>query len=202
MSVAQTNIQLYNQLRGRGLPLEDLLLVQRAYELLTTLYSGFYQADGKPFVAHPVGVASIVAELGQPAEIVAVALLHAVYDNAGWGDGRDGGPTPERRAAVRDAVGGRAEELVVRFHEIRIEPKKIADQRRVLAELDDSDRRLMLVALADHLEKYVDLGALYFGDDSDLVRCVPLIGGTHYAYCQCHQDSLHPYAKSCGRGER
>src|SRR5204863_588058 len=52
----------------------------------------------------------------------------------------------------------------------------------------------------------LSLGRAEIGDngslDSDLVRCVPLIGGTHYAYCQCHQDSLHPYAKSCGRGER
>ena len=52
----------------------------------------------------------------------------------------------------------------------------------------------------------LSLGRAEIGDngslDSDLVRCVPLIGGTHYAYCQCHQDSLHPYAKFCGRGER
>jgi (p)ppGpp synthase/HD superfamily hydrolase len=174
--VAQTNIQLYNQLRARGLPLDDLLLVQRAYELTAALYPGYYQADGKPFVAHGVGVASIVAELGEPAEIVAVGLLHAVYENADWGDGRDGGATPSRRRLVREAVGRRVEELMVRFGEVRVHPETIEDDRRALAELDDTERRLVLVAVADHLEKYVDLGALYFGDRDDLTRWTDRIG--------------------------
>ena len=176
MDVAQTNIQLYNQLRARGLPLDDLVLIRRAYELLTALYPGFYQADGKPFVAHPVGVASILAELGQPAEILAVALLHPVYDKADWGDGHDEGATPSRRGLVRDTVGERVEELVVRFGEVRLHPDTIEDDRRAIAELDETERRLVLVAVVDHLEKYVDLGALYFGDDSDLVRWTERVG--------------------------
>jgi (p)ppGpp synthase/HD superfamily hydrolase len=175
--IAQTNIQLYNQLRARGLPLDELVLVHRAYELLTTLYPGCYQADGKPFVSHPVGVASIVAELDQPAEIVAVGLLHAVYENADWGDGPDGGATPSRRRLVREAVGERVEELIVRFGELRVRPETIEEDRRALAELDETERRLMLVAVADHLEKYVDLGALYFGDGDDLARWTDRIGG-------------------------
>ena len=75
MQVAQTNVQLYNQLREKGLQLDDLVLVHRAYEFLTTLYPGYFQADGKPFVAHGVGVASILAEIDQPAQIVAVGLV-------------------------------------------------------------------------------------------------------------------------------
>jgi (p)ppGpp synthase/HD superfamily hydrolase len=176
VTVAQTNIQLYNQLRRAGHPNEDLVLVHGAYELLTTLYPGHYQADGKPFVAHCVGVASIAAELGQPAEIVAFALLHNVYANSDFGDGRGAGATPSRRSLVREAVGARVEELIVRFGEVRIHPDTIESDRRALAELDETGRRLVLVALADHLEKYVDLGALYFGDDSDLVRWTDRIG--------------------------
>jgi hypothetical protein len=162
MRVAQTNIQLYNQLRERGSPLSDLLLVHRAYELLTALYSGCFYPDGRPFVAHAVGVASILAELGQPAEVLALGLLHNVYGNGDFGDGRGPGATLARRRVVREAVGEQVEELVARFRDVGIQWKPIADVRRTLPERDEAERLLILVDLADFLEKYVDFGALYF----------------------------------------
>ena len=163
MEIAQTNVQLYNQLRERGLALDDLIVVHRAYELLTTLYPGYFQADGKPFVAHGVGVASILAELDQPTDIVAAGLLHNVYGNGDFGDGRGGGATTFRRRVVRKAVGERIEHLIARFVDVRIKPKSIAETRRALPQRDEDDRRLILVELADHLEKYSGLGVLYFG---------------------------------------
>ena len=44
-----------------------------------------------------------------------------------------------------------------------------------------ADRRVLdwpsdVVAIADHLEKYVDLGVLYFGDDRDIVSWTRRIG--------------------------
>lgn len=176
MRIAQTNIQLYNQLREQGLDRRELVLVHDAYELLTTLYPGYYQGDGKPFVAHGVGVASILAELGQPADIVAMGLLHGVYGNGDFGDGADGRPTPSRRAIVREAVGPEVEQLVFRFTQLRLHPDTIDDDRRTLAELDETGRRLQLVAIVDHLEKYVDLGVLYFGDNAEIVEWTERIG--------------------------
>jgi hypothetical protein len=176
LTVAQTNIQLYNQLRRRGVGRDDLVLIRRAYELLTTLYAGYYQADGKPFVAHGVGVASIMAELGQPADIVATALLHGVYGNADFGDGRASGVTDFRRRVVRDAVGEGVERLVLRFTELRLHPDTIERDRGALAELDETGRRLQLLAVADHLEKYVDLGVRYFGDGADIESWTDRIG--------------------------
>jgi hypothetical protein len=176
MRIAQTNIQLYNQLRDARRPLEDLVLVHRAYEFLTTLYAGHYQADGKPFVAHGVGVASILSSLDQPAEILAVGLLHNVYGNADFGDGRIGGVTPFRRRFVREAVGERIEDLLVRFRGLRISPGTSEDVRRSLPELDETERRLVLVELADHLEKYVDLGVLYFGENDWIIDADGRIG--------------------------
>jgi hypothetical protein len=32
---------------------------------------------------------------------------------------------------------------------------------------------LVLVAIVDHLEKYVDLGVLYFGDSAEIVELLP-----------------------------
>ena len=176
MTVAQTNIQLYNQLRRHGLSREELVLIHRGYELVASLYSGYYQGDGKPFVAHGVGVASIVAELGQPTEIVAMALLHGVYGNGDFGDGRPSGTTPERRQLLREAVGAEVEELVFQFHRQRPGPDTIEAVRSRVGELDDTERRLQLVAVVDHLEKYVDLGVLYFGDDEDIAGWTRRIG--------------------------
>src|SRR3954468_20660650 len=102
MRVAQTNIQLYNQLRERGMPLDDMALVHRAYELLISLYTGCFQGDDKPFVAEGRGPApgSSLAEIGQPGEARACGMLHNVYGNGIFGD-RDGpGPTPKRRRLV------------------------------------------------------------------------------------------------------
>src|SRR4051795_951805 len=144
MRVAQTNVQLLNQLRDAAWPLDDLIAVQRAYELLTTLYPGYFQADGKPFVCHGVGVASILAELGQPAEIVAVGLLHNIYGNADFGDDGAPGATPARRRLVRDAVGPDVEGMLARFVEMRIRPHTIEEARRELERRDEAERRLML----------------------------------------------------------
>ena len=166
MRIAQTNIQLYNELREAGRPLDDLVAVHRAYELLATLYPGYYQADGKPFVAHGVGVASILGRLDQPADILVVGLLHNAFGNADFGDGRAPGVTPARARVIRDGVGERVEALLERFREVRLRLDTLDDIRRSLPERTEIDRQLILVELADHLEKYVDLGLLYFGDNA------------------------------------
>jgi (p)ppGpp synthase/HD superfamily hydrolase len=176
VKIAQTNLQLFNQLRERELPLDELVEIRRAYELLTTLYAGHYQADGKPFAAHGVGVASILAWLDQPAEIVAMGLLHNIYGNADFGDGLEFTITPARRKLVINAVGPRVEQLLGRFQELRPAMQTIEDVRRELPGWNESDRSLVLVELADHLEKYVDLGVLYFGENDWIVGRTDSVG--------------------------
>jgi hypothetical protein len=170
MRVAQTNLQLYNQLRERGMPLGDMVLVHRAYELLISLYTGCFQGDDKPFVAHGIGTASILAEIGQPAEVLAFGMLHNVYGNGIFGD-RDGpGPTPKRRRLVREAMGERIESLIADFPERRANESRLDDIRAAVPELDADHRMTLLVDLAEHMEKYVDLGALYYGDPDWMAR--------------------------------
>jgi len=175
--IAQTNIQLYNQLREGGLPLEDLVAVHRAYELLTELYSGRFQADGKPFVAHGVGVASILAELDQPNEFLSVGLLHNIYGNGDFGDGRLGCVTASRRRLVREAVGNRIEQLLARFPDIRIWRQTIGEIRRTLPDRDQDERRLIIVDLADYVEKCLDLGVLYYGNNDWMLGAIDRSGG-------------------------
>ena len=174
--IAQTNIQLYNQLRHQQRSDEELATVHRAYRLCAELYSGYFQADGKPFVAHSVGVASIMAELNQSAEMIAVALLHNVYGNGDFGDGRGSAATEKRRRRVRRAVGAPIESLLCRFRNLRINPRTIDEFRRRVDDLDAIDRKLLLIDLADYLEKYVDDGVFYYGDGSWVTNRVKQFG--------------------------
>ena len=176
--VAQTNLQLYNQLRAQGYSDEDLLVVHRAYEFLTTIYPGYYQADGKPFVAHTVGVASILAQLQLPTEFIAAGLLHNIYGNGDFGDGRRVVATARRRRIVRKAVGDRIEFLIERFPRCRVRPKSTPDILSRIDQFDEIDKKLIVMDLADYLEKYIDLGICYWGDSQSEADTVAQHGET------------------------
>lgn len=164
-SIAQTNIQLYNQLRHQGRSLDELALVKRCYQLAVSLYSGNFQADGKPFVAHVTGVASVVAQLGLPAEIVGAACIHNAYGNGDFGDGLLHTANPRRRRIVREAVGPEVEGCIHRFMAVRLTEKSMLDIPARLDGLDERDRNLIAMELADILEKHADHGVLYYGDN-------------------------------------
>ena len=165
MDVAQTNLQLYNQLRREDRTLEELQLIHRAYEFTTTIYGAYLQPDGKPFLSHSVGVASIVAQLGLPIDFVAAAIAHNIYVNGDFGDGRSSSATRSRRRLVIDHLGERIEDLIFRFKDYRLTLRTIDDLLARLDGFDEDERHLLLMDLADHLEKYVDLGVLYYGQD-------------------------------------
>jgi hypothetical protein len=125
--IAQTNLQLYNQLRREGRPPADLALIRRCYELSVVLYTGRFQGDGKPFVAHTVGVAGIVSQLGVSSIVVGAACIHNVYGNGDFGDGGWESASPERRRFVRDAVGEEVEECMYRFRSFRLHKETIEE---------------------------------------------------------------------------
>ena len=164
--IAQTNLQLYNQLRLEGRPPDDLALIRRCYELSVKLYSGAFQADGKPFVAHTTGVASIVGHLGVSSVVVGAACIHNVYGNGNFGDGQSEIASSRRRRVVENAVGAEVEACIYRFRSFRLNSSSIGEIASRLDQLDGLDRDLVAMDLADHLEKYVDYGVLYFGDGS------------------------------------
>jgi len=163
---AQTNVQLYNELREQGRGPEAFALARRCYDFSSIAYSGHYQADGKPFVCHCVGVASIVAALGLPDEFVGAALLHNVYGNGDFGDDQAHVVTPRRRQRLTEAVGEPVARLAERFRRFRVSPATLSALEEGLPGLDETDRNLLTLDLTDHLEKHLDLGVLYYGDGS------------------------------------
>ena len=176
--VAQTNLQLYNQLRAQGYSDEQLAVVHRAYEFLITIYPGYYQADGKPFVTHCVGVASILGYLNFPIAFVAVGLLHNIYGNGDFGDGLSHVATRHRRRIVREAVGERIEAAIDRFPQSRIKQNTLPNLISSLDQLDEIGKKLVVIDLADYLEKYVDLGVCYWGNSRWVTDAVGKHGET------------------------
>jgi hypothetical protein len=176
--IAQTNLQLYNQLRSQNYNDEELVVIHRAYEFLIRIYPGYYQADGKPFVAHTVGVASILGYLNFPTDFIAVGLLHNIYGNGDFGDGRRRVATKRRRRIVREAVGETIEAAIERFPKCRIKWTTLPNLISSLDELDEDRKKLLVIDLADYLEKYVDLGISYWGNSGSLRDHVAEYGHT------------------------
>jgi len=108
-SYAQTNIQLFNQLRREGYSNTDLSLVRDAYELAMVLYSCRFLPSGRPFIAHVVRTASILAALHLSAQVVAAGLLHNAYGTGDFGDG-SGGISTAKRALISRVLSPEVEE--------------------------------------------------------------------------------------------
>ena len=114
MQYAQTNVQLYQQLLGANWAEDDLRHVQSAYRLALRVVASHYHASERPFLAHLVGVASILAKHGAHCTVVSAGLLHSVYEHGDFGDGSRG-LSETRRRAVRRSVGAASEELIARY---------------------------------------------------------------------------------------
>ena len=92
---AQTNVQLFNQLRSQGYSQNDRERVREAYEFAMRLFTGLFLPSGKTFIDHLVGTASILTSLRMPVEVVVAGLIHAAYLRRFWSqqNGDVGGET-------------------------------------------------------------------------------------------------------------
>jgi (p)ppGpp synthase/HD superfamily hydrolase len=160
---AQTNVQLFNQLRSEGYSDKERALVRDAYEFAIHIFSGLYLPSGKTFIDHLVGTASILASLHVPVEIVAAGLIHAAYLHGDFG-GTTSGISETKRKQVRGAVGEAIEEYVAKYDHVTWTAPKIRTVHDNLADLDPVDREVLLMRLANELEHQLDLGGMYFAE--------------------------------------
>jgi (p)ppGpp synthase/HD superfamily hydrolase len=160
-SYAQTNVQLFNQLRSEGYSKEERERVRQAYEFAMRLFTGLFLPSGRPFIDHLVGTASILASLHVSVELVTAGLIHAAYQHGDFG-GIEKGILEAKRKQVRNAVGGDVEAYVARYDRLLWNLERILILRGALDELDPIDRNVLLMRLANELEHNLDLGVLYF----------------------------------------
>src|ERR1700721_3981191 len=57
-------------------PNDDLNLVKRAYEFSQKHHAGQTRASGEPYLAHPLEVGNVLADMRMDAVSIAAALLH------------------------------------------------------------------------------------------------------------------------------
>jgi (p)ppGpp synthase/HD superfamily hydrolase len=160
---AQTNLELYTQLRRAGYTDTQLALVRSGYDLAMHLCTASFRGSGKPLLAHLVGTASILAAIHQRPEIVTAGLLHAAYALGDFGDGRMG-ITDGKRARVREAAGADVEDLVTRYTLFDWNRNTIPSIRQRVATLTADERDVLVIRLANELEDHLDLGVLYCGN--------------------------------------
>jgi gluconolactonase len=162
-SYAQTNLQLFNQLRGLGYGKADLALIRDAYELAMVLFSGRFQSSGKSFIAHVVGTASVAAALRSPGDTVAAALLHSAYAKGDFGHAR-GGVSRRKRREISGFLGAEVEEYLARFPHAHWRSPTVRLACTNPSRLGPIERNLLILRLADYRERLLDSDLLYYGD--------------------------------------
>lgn len=156
---AQTNLQLYLQMQDSLYGSQDLVLVDQAYRFAMQLFAGHYRPNNKPFLAHLVGTASILAAAHQPAFIIAGGLLHSAYF---LGLGRKGaGIKPRYRKDLTMLLGVQAEQLIYEYSNRRWSVKDFGISAEELLARSIEEQGLYLIKMADIHEEFLDAGHGY-----------------------------------------
>ena len=166
---AQTNVQLYEQLFGLGYAPAQLNAVAAAYGLALSLFSALLRPEGKPFVNHLVGTASILAQHGAPFPVVVAGLLHAAYAYGEFGSLRCG-VTPGKRHRVRAVIGEEAEAIVYRYTRFQWNARIIDALNKQLPDLSRDQKTVIFMRLANELEEGADAGLLYCAEETRLLK--------------------------------
>ncbi len=168
---AQTNIQLFDQLCRQGYSETELNCILKAYKLAISLFTGYFRGNGKTFIAHLVGTASILTSLKAPVEVVAAGLLHAAYLQGDFGDVKKG-ISNKRREQIRLAVGPDIEEYIAKYTALPWNEDHISAIAPTLNTLNLGDRQVILMRLANELEDHLDGGILYCANFEKRLRYV------------------------------
>jgi len=162
----QTNLQLLNRLRRGGYPDGDVAQIKVAYDYVAGKFAGWFRASGKPFLAHLVGTAGILAAVRARAAVVAAGLSHALYAQGEQAAGAPG-LTRAMRAEVRRALGAETEDRVARYAMLEWNVRALAALRDRLPALATADREVVLIRLANELDDHLDLAVLCCGNAED-----------------------------------
>src|SRR5690606_17453641 len=145
--------QLLNKLETY-LPPAQVDRVRDAYEFGAQAHEGQKRLTGEPYIAHPVAVADILADLHMDAQTITAAILHDVIED-----------TATAKAEIAERFGAEVAELVdgvskldqVQFRS-RAEAQAESFRKMLLAMVRDI--RVIMVKLADRTHNMRTLGAV------------------------------------------
>jgi (p)ppGpp synthase/HD superfamily hydrolase len=157
---AQTNLQLYQQLDREGYSQSDIQAIRKSYDIAIQKFSGYYRPSGKTFLAHLIGVASILAWLHQPINTVIAGLMHGIYQ---YGDFGNSTPTitPSKRNHIERLFDTHLESVLYHYAHFQPTFPSLQDYLDRFDHLSSIDREVLLIRLADVLEDSLHEGILY-----------------------------------------
>ena len=137
-----------------GRPRAEVKIVERAFELAEKAHTGQLRRSGDPFITHPLGVATILADLGLDEKTVAAALLHDAVED-----------TELSLAEVEKEMGFEVAALidgVTKLEKIRYRsPEQTrAENLRKMIVATARDVRVLLIKIADRLHNMRTLAPL------------------------------------------
>jgi len=153
---AQTNLQLRRQMDAQGYNKDAINSVDEAYRLAALLFSAQYRNSGKPFIAHLVGTASILASHRASTDTLITGLLHAAYMTGDFGFHPGQRSSSRRRAWLRERIGTAAEERIASYDRLHWNPQTLADLSQRHNSLDTLTREVLQVRLANTYEDFMD----------------------------------------------
>ncbi|MCB0364357.1 MAG: bifunctional (p)ppGpp synthetase/guanosine-3',5'-bis(diphosphate) 3'-pyrophosphohydrolase [Bdellovibrionales bacterium] len=126
-------------------PDDDLTLIEQAYEFSEKAHSGQIRRSGEPYISHPLGVATILAELKLDLATIATGLLHDTVED-----------TPVTLEDIEDKFGKVIAHLVdgvtkISRMKFRNTHEKQGENIRKMIVAMGRDVRVVLVKLADRL---------------------------------------------------
>ena len=124
-------------------PKESQELVRRAYTVAERAHRGQSRKSGDPYITHPVSVATILAELGSPAEVIAAALLHDTVEDTDYSLERLRTEFGEVIAVMVDGV--------TKLDKVTYGEAAQAETVRKMIVAMSRDVRVLLIKLADRL---------------------------------------------------
>jgi GTP diphosphokinase / guanosine-3',5'-bis(diphosphate) 3'-diphosphatase len=126
-------------------PNEDISLIRKAWEFCVSHHEGQTRLSGEPYIAHPLEVAEVLAEMKLDATAIAAALLHDAVED-----------TPATSQQIAESFGDQVAHIVegvTKIQKIQFanrEDRQAENVRKMLLAMV-SDVRVVLIKLADRL---------------------------------------------------
>jgi GTP diphosphokinase / guanosine-3',5'-bis(diphosphate) 3'-diphosphatase len=124
-------------------PKTDARQIERAYELAATMHAGQARNSGDPYITHPLAVATILAELGMPQDVICAALLHDTVEDTAY-------TIDELRADFGDDIASMVDG-VTKLDKVKYGDAAQAETVRKMVVAMSRDIRVLVLKLADRL---------------------------------------------------
>lgn len=154
----------YKQIRqkaGNYLSPNDLLVIDRAYQLAESSHTGQPRDSGEPYIFHPLAIIDYLTDMHMDASTLAAALLHDVPED-----------TTTSLETIQDEFGSEVSRLVdgvTKLGQIKPPPDAPEDLQTVFGQAETFDKmmlataddiRVILIKLADRLHNMRTIMAL------------------------------------------